>query len=1369
MAFDKSTRNKLQKFVAEARAVLSEEFIRQMQAIYGLDPKTGSVGEIGTLAYLDNRQRETARLLRETLAHYVAVPSAGTQSTRTAQALERLVREQAFTVLNRLAAVRMAEARGFLLESIAKGHISSGFQLYRQIAGGALGETGDAYRHYLFSLFDEFSADLAVLFDRDSTQSLLFPRDSALSALLDLLNAPDLEALWAEDETIGWIYQYYNDQDERRKMRKESAAPRNSRELAVRNQFFTPRYVVEFLTDNTLGRIWYEMTRGQTLLADQCRYLVRHSCEVFLDEGETSTVAPAHEGLCQGGILCQPIHISYRARKDPREIRLLDPACGSMHFGLYAFDLFETIYEEAWDSGSCAALHAAYSEKREFIRDVPRLIIEQNIHGIDIDSRAVQIAGLSLWLRAQRAWQASGVKPADRPRIRRANIVCAEPMPGSPDMLLGFVATLDPPLLGELVKTVFDKMQLAGAAGSLLRIEDELRGAIENARRAWEKCGSLGPVLFSAEELNRTLRRGAQLELTGIERAVSAGRQSLESGFWETAEQQVLDALRTYAEYADAETYQRRLFADDAARGFAFIDLCRKRYDAVVMNPPFGEPVSDTVGYIKSNYPDAFIDILAAFLERSRGLCEMGKVGAITSRACLYTKTLSRWRLGCFLPSVDCVADLGGGVLDGAMVFACASTFTTPVSSLTHCTAFDLRRSNDPSSNLLAHIGGAFRGESNQATYLPLRSRLMETSDARFLYNIPTKFWEWARGSKTLADCGGSARAGSTTYDDYRFLRLAWEVAAKRLGWKNTWVYFSKGGYFETYYNDIHLVVNWDKDGKEVGEFNRIGYGTNAQSRRASSYYRLAGVTYPRRTVKGFSPRNLPKDCIFADKGPVIFSPGGFANSFSLAYWNAAPIRALIHLQIQAGSFETGVINSIPWPQSSNIASEVSMLADEIWTGKASVYALEETDRIFRPLSYSTFCSLGDVRTFVEHAFTSSSDRAVVLNSRVSDLIATAYSLPELDIESFEISEDDHRIEEHSDLIRPRSVAECSVSFVIGAAFGRWDIRYAAGACQPPALPSPFDPLPACPPGMLQNDEGLPCEPKKVPADYPLRISWSGILVDDEDHPEDIVARVRGAMEVIWKDHAEAIEQEACEILCVRTLRDYFSRSAGFFADHLNRYSKSRRQAPIYWPLSTKSGSYTLWLYYHRLSEQSLYACVNDFVEPKIRSIAARLAAMRMQLARSAKEEREFTRLVDLAVELNDLRDELLRVAKFWKPNLNDGVQITAAPLWACFGLKPWQITLKDTWKKLEQGDFDWAHLACSIWPARVLRKCHQDRSLAIAHGLEDVFWQEAEVVVGRGNKVQGKSKAGFVPKPLSSSQLDDLVHRLAQDMEHGS
>jgi hypothetical protein len=191
MAFDQNTRNRLQRFVSDARALLTEEFTRQLQHEYGMIPDTGEVTELATLTHLDDMRRETWRLLSDTLSHYLATSPSGGQK----EALERIVREQAFTVLNRLAALRMMEARGFLIESISKSYQSRGFQLYQRLAGPALGETGDAYRCYLFGLFDEFALDLAVLCDRFSPQGRLFPRESALLELLSRINHSEIEPL----------------------------------------------------------------------------------------------------------------------------------------------------------------------------------------------------------------------------------------------------------------------------------------------------------------------------------------------------------------------------------------------------------------------------------------------------------------------------------------------------------------------------------------------------------------------------------------------------------------------------------------------------------------------------------------------------------------------------------------------------------------------------------------------------------------------------------------------------------------------------------------------------------------------------------------------------------------------------------------------------------------------------------------------------------------------------------------------------------------------------------------------------------------------------------------------------------------------
>lgn len=622
MAFNQPTRNRLQRFVTEARAALEEEFTRQLQNDYGMDPASGTVAPLVSLRHIDDQQRETARILRDTLAHYCAGAD-----TDTKAGLDRIVREQAFTVLNRLAALRMAEARGLLIESVGNGYQAKGFQLYARLAGAGLGETGDAYRAYLQSVFDELSQDLPGLFDRFSPQGRLFPREAALIQVLNLINHGEIEPLWAEDETIGWIYQYFNSKEERKAMREASQAPRNSRELAVRNQFFTPRYVVEFLVDNTLGRLWFNWTGGQTDLRDRCQYLL-----VKPDEQPE----PA------------------KRLRDPRTIKLLDPACGSMHFGLYAFDLFLEIYREAWaweqtygpgcldtETGGSAdlkPLSQTYADQDAFLHDVPRLIIEHNIYGVDIDPRAAQIASLALWLRAQRAWHEAGVKAKDRPQVGQGRVVAAVAPPAEVDLRKRFMEELDP-LDAELFEKTLFLLTGLPELGVLLQVEKELPALVRAV------FGEHGPM-FSKEDIAQ----------------------------WQKAETRLREALTDYARAARS-TYQGRLFAEDALQGLRMIDHCREKFDCVVMNPPFGAVSQGAKAYISANYPASKVNILAVFVERSLDILrDAGKLGAITSRTGFFISSFSRWRSEVVAPKaeIDVFADLGLAVMDDAMVEAAA-------------------------------------------------------------------------------------------------------------------------------------------------------------------------------------------------------------------------------------------------------------------------------------------------------------------------------------------------------------------------------------------------------------------------------------------------------------------------------------------------------------------------------------------------------------------------------------------------------------------------------------------------------------------------------------------------------------------------
>jgi hypothetical protein len=136
---------------------------------------------------------------------------------------------------------------------------------------------------------------------------------------------------------------------------------------------------------------------------------------------------------------------------------------------------------------------------------------------------------------------------------------------------------------------------------------------------------------------------------------------------------------------------------------------------------------------------------------------------------------------------------------------------------------------------------------------------------------------------------------------------------------------------------------------------------------------------------------------------------------------------------------------------------------------------------------------------------------------------------------------------------------------------------------------------------------------------YPLHVSWDGILVDDpgfngsQPQRDDIVHRVREVLDLLWDDVAHEIEEEACVILGITDLREYFRSPSGFFQDHIKRYSKSRRKAPIYWQLATPAASYAVWVYYHRFYKDTFYKVLNDYVNPKLQQEERSLTGLRQE------------------------------------------------------------------------------------------------------------------------------------------------------------
>jgi len=275
-------------------------------------------------------------------------------------------------------------------------------------------------------------------------------------------------------------------------------------------------------------------------------------------------------------------------------------------------------------------------------------------------------------------------------------------------------------------------------------------------------------------------------------------------------------------------------------------------------------------------------------------------------------------------------------------------------------------------------------------------------------------------------------------------------------------------------------------------------------------------------------------------------------------------------------------------------------------------------------------------------------------------------------------------------------IADDACSYLVGIVFGRWDITKLARVEDTQGNHT-FDELKALSPGMLQESDGSPAT--RPPNDYPLRIAWDGVLVDDTDHPDDIVRRIREVIELVWSKRAESIEKEVGNIFNVREVREYFRKpgKGGFWDDHISRYSKSRRKAPIYWLLQSSKKNYAIWLYYHRLDKDLLFKVLLKYVEPKIRLEKNRLETLRSQKAGagdSGKEakrlDKEVERQEDFFSELQDFEDKLRRAANLHlEPDLNDGVVLNIALL---HELVPWKAA-KDYWDELLEGKYEWSSI----------------------------------------------------------------------------
>jgi hypothetical protein len=1321
---EKETRNAIERATQRARKLLEEDFAAQLEGDFDVQRDGKVAAKAGS--HLSARQAYQRERIVAAIEHKRAA------GMSEAEAVRDYLRDAAFTALNRFVALKMLEARDLVQECVTKGEQSGG---YREFCGMAPGlpllPDSAGYRLYIESVFDELSTEVKVLFDRRDPSSVLWPKRATFEGLLEILNGSELAGVWGEDETIGWVYQFFNGQDERKKMREESQAPRNSRELAVRNQFFTPRYVVQFLTDNTLGRIWWEMRGTETVLGEKCEYMVRRPGEEF----------------------------GARAKKDPRDLKVLDPACGSGHFLLYAFDLLLAIYEEAYldpespkSDATGKTLLEDYPSSDALRKAMPGLVLAHNLHGVDIDPRCAQIAQLALWMRAQKSYNDLGIARGNRAQIRRSNIVVAEPLVADDHIAEDFLTKLGDAELRDVFTSLVESLRLAGQLGLLLRFENLVK---PTARQ--------GELFSPPEEHIR-----AALELF-VREGVSA------------------------------TSTRRRLFVEDAWHGVALLGIAEQRYDAVLMNPPFGEPTEASKGVVNGDnlLPN---DVYCSFVARALELAAGGMVGAITSSSfLLYTdyETYRTFLLRYGRPQLLC--DLGWGVLDAHVATA---AYTIDTRKLASETIFvDLAKSIDRGPTLSAELRDL---ESARNVHRHDLMRFSELAGTPFAYWFSNDLLHWVAKSPKMGVLWREHGIGAGPHNF--FFRLRWELPLSDEPRVGRYPSLPNGGHFSPYFRDNYLHIDWRHNGEHVKAHIDALYpylkGNTGLKIQREHIYLQPGITYGKRTDR-FNAQVLPEGAI-----PSFNGIGAYPHNPDDAWWILAYLNSRFvgfFLNLTCGLHKNSVyIDRVPQPDfTPEERHTLATAAKELWVLSCRANAVVETSACFsapavmlskaptlrdrvadwriadRDNEVSAWKLVGCIEeTVLTRIEVSDSLRETIVADQ-GRVLGLSEGLPHLaggqrTVIRPVVCRDDAVGD--TDLLRcmletgaaPADVAarynamrflDASelrtrigefVSWLVGCAFGRW-------AYSPTVLSS------------RTPHDAFACE-SWVPV--AARASSTGradrIAVLEEHHPDDLYQAVLtlaggGAPEL------SGFEHEASEILGC-SLRAWLTEQ--FFQVHLASYSKSRRKAPIYWQLATPSASYSVWLYIHAFTKDTLFRVQNDYVTPKLAHEQRRLESLTAELRDKSTptQRKELAAQESFVDELRGMLDEVKRVAPLWNPNLDDGVIINFAPLWRLVPQhKAWQKELRSTWDALCDGKYDWAHLAMHLWPERVVPKCATDRSFAIAHGLEDVFWIEGADGKWTARKTPTRPVADLIAERTSAAVKSALASLLEAPVASGT
>lgn len=1116
------------------------------------------------------------------------------------KAVIEYIKEVSYTYLNRLAALRVMEVRGLIDEIL----IQRGQYGNRSFIGSRFYEVAREYCKFqmdgglgylLNIMFEEISEEIKMLFSTEDEYSFISPTSSTLLKIIEILCNNIDEESWKQDEIIGWIYQYFNDKE------KDDVFDRlykkkqkiKIEDIPAATQLFTPDWIVKWIVDNSLGTLWEEIKIGK------------------------------------------------REGKKVEEIKLLDPCCGSGHFLVKAYDLFYQMYLE----------EGIYSKE-----EIPFKVLQNNIHGIDIDLRAIQLTGLILFIKTKTYLKDSECDINTKEKLS-VNLVCADAilLNGSKLEELKEKHKNNKTIL-EMIKIIYEEFENVRLKGSLIQPEKRLFPLFEEFKNRIVKK--------EFDKAKRSKKKQVEGQHMLVEEETMSLAEYKSKRDFTKEEKELMDSLNTiYNEAIKANDISRQLFASEAVKSIKLVDIFMQKsgYDVVVTNPPYLWSRNMTLElkkFIEDNYKDWSTDLYSVFISRCLDfLSQSGKLGMITQQSFMFIASYEKVR-GEILNNyhIQKMIHLGPRAFDdisgekvNTVMFVIENSKNKDEKSY-FLRLYD-EQTSEKKKNLLFNESLRSKYE-----YIISQNKFYNVSGTPFVYwldeSILNLFEEYKPISEKYKVISGM-RIGAND----KFLRYYWEINKEKLG--KDWKTYNKGGEFSRFYGDYKYIIDWRK--------NALKYYEENNAHRNQTMYFKRGVTYTLVASSGFSMRIIPEDTVFDAAGPSIFCDED-TRFYLCSFLNSTLVSYLLNVLNSTINYTPTDTNKLPYIEpAEDIRNKLSILSKIGYKLSKCRYKYKETslnykDNLLKQFmcKYKDESFLNNVKKtlYIKKIMSFIENKLIIL---IDEMIFDVYKIKSSLKEKIK-TEINANIYKNMDVYNEIEIEYNYQDFM------EKPIEYCEKLLNNTDLINQLSRL------YPINNVDILNEVKEIISYYVNEINIKESLNNGDGIipigssiylEEDIVERIYGNIYEDFDDDKadEVIEQ--IDIILGDTLESYLIND--FFKSHLKTYEKR----PIYWHICSPKKAFNCFVYYHKLDSDTLYKIKSIYLSQMIDRYQEDLKYYTDQLIESRtngdkSKEKDFKdRCSDLEAKLEDLNalDKKIMEILPYKPDIDEGVLHNIIPL----------------------------------------------------------------------------------------------------------